>query len=369
LLDVKENAENDANATKGVMLPRVMLTDIYNLYPMFGSSGSPSSEYASNKSELDHKHIGLMVYNLTESTSFKKGLYYWDGLKWVGTGPAVWNILGNTGTDSTKNYIGTADNQPLVLKANNKEGLRITTDGATLLAHVPLISSAHAQVLVRSSLTNKVGIAGAVPTKLMLVQSESLQSYPTNSGDSPDQQNKTFNKGGVENARSVLWLSTEIGTNNIVDEQQHDAGATFEYFTIRDKGLYEVSGFISYEPNCTYNIKSATLADVLTEINSAYAAVNVAVQRQASGATTWNNIAATRVIWSGRAITGISSTVAVPPITVRLETGDKIRLVFYRPSESFGKPHGKGGEWGITYVFGIDVKKGLRVMMVEDSDS
>jgi len=44
-------------------------------------------------------------------------------------GPAVWRTSGNFGTDPTVNFIGTTDNQPLVVKTNNVEQIRITPDG------------------------------------------------------------------------------------------------------------------------------------------------------------------------------------------------------------------------------------------------
>ena len=40
-----------------------------------------------------------------------------------------WNITGNSGTNSSNNFIGTTDNQPLVLKSNNIESLRIKSNG------------------------------------------------------------------------------------------------------------------------------------------------------------------------------------------------------------------------------------------------
>ncbi|WP_249413529.1 cell wall anchor protein [Chryseobacterium indologenes] len=40
-----------------------------------------------------------------------------------------WNITGNSGTNSSNNFIGTTDNQPLVLKSNNIESLRIKPNG------------------------------------------------------------------------------------------------------------------------------------------------------------------------------------------------------------------------------------------------
>jgi hypothetical protein len=367
LLDVKENSNDSDNTTKGIMLPRVRLSDLNNLYPMFGSSGSPTSEYASKKSELDRKHTGLIVYNTNESGNLKKGVYCWDGTKWLYTTPDAWQTQGNAQTDSTVSYVGTSDARPLILKANNHEGLRIATNGNVVIKNTSTFPSNQSQVLVKNQ-QGEVGVAGAVPTKLMLVQSAELQDYLRISGDAADANGKIFNDGGLENARSVIWKSGDIGMNNIVDEEPHAAGAYFESFIIREKGLYEVSGFVSYEPNCQYLTTDKTLRDTINSISSAIAAVNVAIQKQKTGTAEWANIAATRAVWSGGAITGTSSMAAISPITVSFAKGDKIRLVFYRPSKSFGQLHGTAGKWGITYVFGIDVKKGLRVVMIGDDN-
>lgn len=40
-----------------------------------------------------------------------------------------WNITGNPGTNSSNNFIGTTDNQPLILKSNNIESIRIKPNG------------------------------------------------------------------------------------------------------------------------------------------------------------------------------------------------------------------------------------------------
>jgi len=45
-----------------------------------------------------------------------------------GTGQ-TWDILGNSGTSPTVNFVGTTDNQPLVFKVNNVEKLRLETNG------------------------------------------------------------------------------------------------------------------------------------------------------------------------------------------------------------------------------------------------
>lgn len=65
------------NSNKGLLLPRVNLTDINNLYPMF------STGY--NKSVLDPIHMGLLVFNVNENLVNGKGIgiYVWDGSKWT----------------------------------------------------------------------------------------------------------------------------------------------------------------------------------------------------------------------------------------------------------------------------------------------
>lgn len=40
-----------------------------------------------------------------------------------------WNLTGNSGTNPSNNFLGTTDSQPLVLKANNTEAIRVLPDG------------------------------------------------------------------------------------------------------------------------------------------------------------------------------------------------------------------------------------------------
>lgn len=83
LLDLKENNGNSHNITtnKGVILPRVKLTDPYNLYPMF-SSDNMGGYKNSNKSVEDKQHIGLSVYHIDECSLEGAGLYLWSGKRW-----------------------------------------------------------------------------------------------------------------------------------------------------------------------------------------------------------------------------------------------------------------------------------------------
>lgn len=86
LLDLKENNNgtiNSTNSIKGLGIPRVMLSNQTELYPMYGQTGYEEEEYTLNKATLKKKHAGLTVYNLTESALFIPGFYLWDGDRWL----------------------------------------------------------------------------------------------------------------------------------------------------------------------------------------------------------------------------------------------------------------------------------------------
>lgn len=83
LLDLKM----EGNTSKGLVLPRVKLTDTDNLYPMFETtpgSGTPNSNYntTAKKAAEDALHTGLVVYNTNYCLAFGNGLYIWDGTEW-----------------------------------------------------------------------------------------------------------------------------------------------------------------------------------------------------------------------------------------------------------------------------------------------
>jgi len=82
--------DNSVNATKGLGLPRVELTDINNLYPMFtddGTSGYKIGSTSYTKADEDEKHIGLVVYNINQCTPKGKGIHVWNKEKWVALNP------------------------------------------------------------------------------------------------------------------------------------------------------------------------------------------------------------------------------------------------------------------------------------------
>jgi len=80
LLDLKEKDEVNGNADsdKGLVLPRVYLTNVDSLSPML-TGNEPGYD------DLKPSYTGLMVYNVNPNAPFEKGIYLWNGTQWQGT--------------------------------------------------------------------------------------------------------------------------------------------------------------------------------------------------------------------------------------------------------------------------------------------
>ena len=64
---------------------------------------------------------GLMIFQ-TDNTP---GFYYHNGASWASVGGnSGWSLSGNSGTNSSNDFIGTTDNQPLTFKVNNNNVAR-----------------------------------------------------------------------------------------------------------------------------------------------------------------------------------------------------------------------------------------------------
>lgn len=85
---------------------------------------------------------GVLVYNTNTSgtapNNVNPGFYYWDSTQWVamdGTGGRDWSLLGNAGTDSSINFIGTTDAQDFRFRTDDTERMRIASTGNVGINH------------------------------------------------------------------------------------------------------------------------------------------------------------------------------------------------------------------------------------------
>jgi hypothetical protein len=73
-----------------------------------------------------------------------------------------WNLTGNSGTSSSTNFIGTTDNQPLVLKSNNNAGLRLLPEGDVRIGLNDIDTASPAELRVYNSESTLVEVANSL---------------------------------------------------------------------------------------------------------------------------------------------------------------------------------------------------------------
>lgn len=72
---------------------------------------------------------GMIIYLNSDNSLRLRSNGHWKKIADLGEAAANWSLQGNSGTDSTLNFLGTVDGKPLVMKTNNAERLRISSDG------------------------------------------------------------------------------------------------------------------------------------------------------------------------------------------------------------------------------------------------
>lgn len=98
---------------------------------------------------------GMIIYVTDSASLFIRKYGQWQRMS--ADSVNSWNITGNAGMDSTKNFLGTTDQQPLIFKTGNTERMRFTAGGSITMGTgtVPAGTS-QLQVLVIEPATGQV---------------------------------------------------------------------------------------------------------------------------------------------------------------------------------------------------------------------
>lgn len=72
---------------------------------------------------------GMIIYLSSDNSLRLRSNGSWKKIADLSEATSNWSLTGNTGTDSTLNFIGTVDGKPLVMKTSNAERMRINSNG------------------------------------------------------------------------------------------------------------------------------------------------------------------------------------------------------------------------------------------------
>lgn len=96
-----------------------------------------------------------------------------------------------------------------------------------------------------------------------------------------------------------------------------------DIFKIKYKGVYQISGFIGYNPNQPAYTNATD-----------YIAVNLKLQKR-NGSSTWQDVTGIRFVTVGIQC-GVGTAIALPTSVINFEVNDELRLVIQRPGINIG---------------------------------
>lgn len=185
--DPNKSAALDLNATnKGLLIPQLRLTSTTD--GSIVSGGAPAT--------------GLLVYNTNNVNTgglSGSGFYFWSNNKWNKllvtdeiTADSAWTVSGNSGTNTSINFVGTTNAQDFQIKTNNQSrvainassgnvGIGITTPNGSAILDVN--SNNKAVLLPRVALTDATDITTVPnPQQGMMVFNTNTNVFNTYDG-------------------------------------------------------------------------------------------------------------------------------------------------------------------------------------------
>ncbi|MEN9918584.1 MAG: hypothetical protein RL662_1020 [Bacteroidota bacterium] len=251
-------------------------------------------------------------------------------------------------TKGDTDNLGNNSIDDIVINATGNMGIgtltpqdKVDVKGTLRIADTPTMGT-DTEVLIRSSDTGELGRAITIPTRVAFIQSDKDQFLRTQA------EKDLFNTAAPF---VVTWTSADIASNNVVDFDPIN-----HVFIIREKALYELSGFINYVPG-------AKPSDTYTSSpDGGRAGVNTCIQIDANDGKGWVDFTGSHAIFGGVLVNNTGQTILIPPAVSIFEAGTKIRMTFKRPSSSFGLPHGITTLAGIPVPVGLKFSKGIEII-------
>jgi len=359
LLQVKNKTgvtNGSDNATKGFAFPRVALSHKKYLYPMFGSIGSPTTNYdqTAEITAMNNKHVGLIVYNTYESPSsvtnndikFRPGLYVWTGTEWGGVASSeVSNAMTQT-DDGTIKWGGSLDEATTTITANAKnlvfdlKNIPDETDKGMMIKG--LTTQPNSKAVVVDVNTGKLGISPVMPAVLAFIQSGNQSRVPG------------INTGAPQivpwDGRDARDGGDIVENNGLVDFNDQENS-----FILKQDAMIEVSAMLGYIGG--------------GEGGNEQVIVNATLQlKKAEAGSTWQDYSSVRGVYFG-GVNWYRNTLNIPPAMIDAKEGDQIRLVVLRPpNESrpgyyLGHDHLTGTDKGIVRPYGTKFSKMLKIIV------
>jgi hypothetical protein len=117
----------------------------------------------------------------------------------------AWEIAGNSGTNRTANFLGTTDNQPLVIRTNGAERLRVDPSGSVGIAAIGTITQKYTLTVNGNSTIGKAQSSAGAASALVYDEGSGYVGFQKRG------TTQTGNMGLGNNASEILSTSGNLG--------------------------------------------------------------------------------------------------------------------------------------------------------------
>lgn len=185
---------------------------------------------------------GMIIYLNADNSLRLRSNGFWKKIANLSDATANWSLTGNTGTDSTLNFLGTVDGKPLVMKTSNAERLRISSNGNIGIG----TSTPTATLDVNGTVKLETIAAGTNELDVLVLAADGSVYKRTMSSSAFQNAIKAIN--GIQ--RQALSITAQASdTSNNVLVQNRDADSTVAVYLPVQNGAAGASkpyGFLTY---------------------------------------------------------------------------------------------------------------------------
>ncbi len=185
---------------------------------------------------------GMIIYLNADNSLRLRSNGFWKKIANLSDATANWSLTGNTGTDSTLNFLGNVDGKPLVMKTSNAERLRISSNGNIGIG----TSTPTATLDVNGTVKLETIAAGSNELDVLVLAADGSVYKRTMSSTAFQNAIKAIN--GIQ--RQALSITAQASdTSNNVLVQNRDTDSTIAVYLPVQNGTAGASkpyGFLTY---------------------------------------------------------------------------------------------------------------------------
>ena len=185
---------------------------------------------------------GMIIYLNSDNSLRVRSNGYWKKVADMAAATANWSLTGNSGTNPALNFLGTVDGQPLVMKTNNNERLRIDASGNIGIG----TNNPTAKLNVDGTVKLENLAAGTNELNVLVLAADGSVYKRTMSSTAFENAIKAIN--GIQRQTLSITAAASDTSNNVL-VQNRDADSTIAVFLPVQNGSAGASkpyGFLTY---------------------------------------------------------------------------------------------------------------------------